>query len=206
MSKLMKKLQRLTSSSKKDNESHLVVDAVPTETTLKPQMVKSSTNGSQQQQQLVPTNDRLQDGGASPVQAEERLQDVTTTSNHLNQAQNILQFNNSSSIHIGNVLNYTLNQEQTTIGNDINDKSKPNDGSTEEGAGSLKKAYRRTRTIDALLRSTREVEHYELDIIATHLGEDWRSVARDLGFSNGEIDHFYEDNHAFGVKEVRMVA
>lgn len=50
-----------------------------------------------------------------------------------------------------------------------------------------------------------DLEHPEMDVIATHLGKDWRSVARDLGYSNGEIEHFFEDNFAYGVKEVSSI-
>lgn len=53
-----------------------------------------------------------------------------------------------------------------------------------------------------MMKSEMDLEHPIMDVIASHLGEDWRSVVRDLGFSNGEIDHFYEDNFAYGVKEV----
>lgn len=125
--------------------------------------------------------------------------------------QMIYQFNSSHGIHIGNAL--TINQNITQehhigLGEDDEDNEVVVDASPikekkpQVDSKVLRKKFPKTRTIELLLKCKLEIEHAEMDVIATHLGEDWRSVARDLGFSNGEIDHFYEDNFAYGVKEV----
>lgn len=42
-----------------------------------------------------------------------------------------------------------------------------------------------------------------LDVISTHLGENWRFLFRNhLGFSDGQIDQMNENYHISGVKEV----
>jgi len=54
----------------------------------------------------------------------------------------------------------------------------------------------------AMLKCTDLLEFRSMNIISTHLGEDWRTIGRQLGFSEGQIEQMYEDNYAKGIKEV----
>ncbi len=51
-------------------------------------------------------------------------------------------------------------------------------------------------------RSTDPVTERIMDVISTHLGENWRSLFRALDFSDGQIDQMKEDYYINGVKEV----
>lgn len=53
-----------------------------------------------------------------------------------------------------------------------------------------------------MMKSTEELSHRTMDVISTHLGEGWRDVVRQLGFSDGQIGQLYEENYAKGIKEV----
>lgn len=53
-----------------------------------------------------------------------------------------------------------------------------------------------------MMKSSDPMDHPLMELISTHLGEDWRMVVRDLGFSNAQLDQFQEDNIFKGVKEV----
>lgn len=53
-----------------------------------------------------------------------------------------------------------------------------------------------------MMKSSDSMDHPLMELISTHLGEDWRMVVRDLGFSNAQLDQFQEDNIFKGVKEV----
>lgn len=53
-----------------------------------------------------------------------------------------------------------------------------------------------------MMRSNEPVNERVMDVISTHLGENWRSLFRHLGFSDGQIDQMKEDYYINGVKEV----
>lgn len=53
-----------------------------------------------------------------------------------------------------------------------------------------------------MMKSTDELTHRACDVISTHLGEGWRNVIRELGFSDGRIEQMYEENQVKGIKEV----
>lgn len=53
-----------------------------------------------------------------------------------------------------------------------------------------------------MMRSNEPVNERVMDVISTHLGENWRSLFRNLGFSDGQIDQMKEDYYINGVKEV----
>ncbi|XP_059614350.1 protein immune deficiency [Phlebotomus argentipes] len=112
--------------------------------------------------------------------------DVTQVNN--TQACNVFQFSNVNNLHIGSV--YNISTEPGRIS--------PRQRSGQSG----ERIYRKTPSIDAMMKSQEKLEHEHIEIIATHLGEDWRNVARDLGYSQGQIDQLMEDNHISGVKEV----
>lgn len=206
MSKLLRKIGKVINTRSKDpksdsdESSYLRVDAIPTEKAVIPR-----PNSNEDHEEIL------------------EPQDIPSPSmNQANQFnspnQTVYQFNHANGIHIGN--NFTINQNITQDHNpeDRSELEDDDSGKQDEAASSestkvrkaqpnskeLRKKYPKTRTIELLLKSETDLDHFAMDIIATHLGEDWRSVARDLGFSNGEIDHFYEDNFAYGVKEVNL--
>lgn len=204
MSKLIRKLQsKVLNGKSKDlkkvteDPTDLQVDAVPTKTdlTVVPRSISSEPQDHHE-------------AGPGPTN--------TTTTQSMNQAnqfnspsQTVYQFNHANGIHIGN--NFTINQtnlqrDAQPLSDDDDEDNTPTQTKDQKpspvDSKLLRKKFPKTRTIELLLKSDQPLEHPDMDVIATHLGEDWRSVARDLGFSNGEIDHFYEDNFAYGVKEV----
>lgn len=201
MSFVIKKIGRAFKSKNKDDKNssdskesdELQVDAIPT---------------------VIPREIELNDD-LEEINSESQSSHSTGPINQANQfnspSQTVYQFNGSSGIHIGN--NFTINQDIVQHAPEKDDNEDVDEKIDKEVSSSssnkpavnnklLRKRFPKTRTIELLLKSDKDIEHSEMDVIATHLGEDWRSVARDLGFSNGEIDHFYEDNFAYGVKEV----
>lgn len=52
------------------------------------------------------------------------------------------------------------------------------------------------------MKSNEPLSHRPIDVIATHLGEGWRDIVRQLGFSDGQIEQMMEDHYVKGVKEV----
>lgn len=54
-----------------------------------------------------------------------------------------------------------------------------------------------------MMKSTDAVNERVMDVISTHLGENWRYLFRSLGYSDGQIDQTNEDwRNTNGVKEV----
>uniref|UniRef100_A0A1B0D139 Uncharacterized protein n=2 Tax=Phlebotomus papatasi TaxID=29031 RepID=A0A1B0D139_PHLPP len=104
------------------------------------------------------------------------------------QACNVFQFTNVNNLHIGSVFNITTEPERIS----------PRSRRSQDG----ERVFRKTPSIDAMMKSQEKLEHEHIEIIAMHLGEDWRNVARDLGYSQGQIDQLLEDHHITGVKEV----
>jgi len=104
----------------------------------------------------------------------------------INNAQtNFYQFSYVNGLHIGTSVQITNNAEPST-----SRRSSPSD-------------IRKTTTIDMMMKSTEPVNERVMDVISTHLGENWRFVFRTLGYSDGQIDQMYEDHHrGNGVKEV----
>uniref|UniRef100_A0A1L8DKT7 Putative receptor-interacting serine/threonine-protein kinase 1 n=1 Tax=Nyssomyia neivai TaxID=330878 RepID=A0A1L8DKT7_9DIPT len=110
------------------------------------------------------------------------------------QAGNVFQFTNVNNLHIGSVFNITTEAGGTEGARRVSPRARR----TQNG----ERVYRKTPSIDAMMRCPDRLEHEHIEIIATHLGEDWRNVARDLGYSQGQIDQLIEDNHIIGIKEV----
>lgn len=46
------------------------------------------------------------------------------------------------------------------------------------------------------------VEFETMDIASTHIEKNWKNIFRLLGFSDGEIDQKYLENHHISIKEV----
>lgn len=53
-----------------------------------------------------------------------------------------------------------------------------------------------------MIKCDDRLERETMNIIAENLGEGWRNVIRELGFSDGRIDQMVEDHHIKGVREV----
>lgn len=53
-----------------------------------------------------------------------------------------------------------------------------------------------------MMKSKEPVNERVMDVISTHLGENWRCLFRSLGFSDGQIDQMKENYYINGVKEV----
>ncbi|XP_055838774.1 protein immune deficiency [Episyrphus balteatus] len=122
---------------------------------------------------------------------------TTITNNQMavqnTQGQVVMQFSNVNGLQFGS--NYTFNSgklEQTLSPESSSAKPAPNNG-----------RLRRTRTIEAMMKSTEELDHKMMVVISTHLGEGWKNVLRDLGYTDGQIEQSIIDNQIQGgVKEV----
>ena len=67
---------------------------------------------------------------------------------------------------------------------------------------SSQKDYVVTDAINALFDSTVPVERKHLLFVSPHMNEHWRTTARLLDYSDGQISQFYEDYSRAGIKEV----
>lgn len=105
----------------------------------------------------------------------------------------VINVSNSSGVHIGNVHNYSL----FTNGS----KDKEND-SFKNKHSQTAGAEVRTPEVKQILSSEKLMKRGHIDIVATHLGGGWRDVGMKLGYSNGQLDHFYADFKHIGTKEV----
>ncbi|KAL9914579.1 protein immune deficiency-like [Glossina fuscipes] len=102
----------------------------------------------------------------------------------------VMQFSNVNKLHIGSV--YNVHNE-----NNANNKRK------NVPADHIYDRNRKTTTIVAMMQSQEEPSHRIIDTIATHLGEGWKMVMRELGFSDGQISQAIIDHHIHGnIKEV----
>uniref|UniRef100_A0A1A9WQG5 Death domain-containing protein n=1 Tax=Glossina brevipalpis TaxID=37001 RepID=A0A1A9WQG5_9MUSC len=116
---------------------------------------------------------------------------INTTNVQNSQQHVVMQFSNVSKLHIGSV--YNIHNE-----NNGNDKRNCN-----ERANHIYDRNRKTTTIVAMMQSQEEPNHRIIDTIATHLGEGWKTVMRELGFSDGQISQAIIDHHIHGnTKEV----
>ena len=50
--------------------------------------------------------------------------------------------------------------------------------------------------------SKKKIDDRNIDILSTHLGKHWTSLARKLGFHSGDIDRIEYDNRQYGLKEI----
>lgn len=53
-----------------------------------------------------------------------------------------------------------------------------------------------------MMKCNDPLEFAEMNIIAENLGQGWRNVIRELGFSDGKIEQLHEENAVKGIKEV----
>ncbi|XP_049547652.1 protein immune deficiency isoform X2 [Anopheles darlingi] len=89
---------------------------------------------------------------------------------------NVFQVKNTRNVHIGdNFFVETANRQNQ---------------SAEVNWTKLKQS----NTIMRMMHSSIEIDNEVLEIVARHLGYEWKSFARRLGYSKGQIDAFEEDN------------
>lgn len=124
------------------------------------------------------------------------LSPTTITNNQMavqnTQGQLVMQFSNVNGLQFGS--NYTFNSTGKQLGNTL---------SSPENVTSNTGRPRRTRTIEAMMKCSEELDHRMIDCISTHLGEGWKNVFRDLNFTDGQIEQSIIDNQVQGgVKEV----
>lgn len=94
----------------------------------------------------------------------------------------------STNVHIGSTNYYSVCPEST--------KTKKNNWESCDS----ERTYDVNRLLDSKLLISRE----HIDIISTHLGASWREIGKALGYSNGQLDNFQEDNKTSGNKEVSI--
>lgn len=92
---------------------------------------------------------------------------------------------NSSRVHLGTVNNFNYCWEERNNKGEMAEDAIPH-----------------TDEINRVLTSTTIVKKEHMELIATHLGLPWRDIGLELGYSSGQLDHFYQDNRAQGHKEV----
>uniref|UniRef100_A0A182SGR5 Death domain-containing protein n=1 Tax=Anopheles maculatus TaxID=74869 RepID=A0A182SGR5_9DIPT len=98
----------------------------------------------------------------------------------------VYQIRNATNLHIGN--NYTFNTA-------VVDEGASTSGSVAPGTSGVKWAnLRLSNTITQMMQSQDEVDTEILDTVSRHLGYEWKSFARKLEYSEGQIDAFEADN------------
>ncbi|XP_050075372.1 protein immune deficiency [Anopheles maculipalpis] len=98
----------------------------------------------------------------------------------------VYQIRNANNLHIGN--NYTFNTA-------VVDEGASTSGSPVAGRTGVKWAnLRLSNTISQMMHSTDEVDSEIIDTVSRHLGYEWKSFARKLEYSEGQIDAFEADN------------
>lgn len=125
------------------------------------------------------------------IEIQNNLESRINNMNVQNSQQHVvMQFSNVNKLHIGSVYN---------IHNENNDNNKRKN----VPADHIYDRNRKTTTIVAMMQSQEEPSHRIIDTIATHLGEGWKMVMRELGFSDGQISQAIIDHHIHGnIKEV----
>lgn len=103
---------------------------------------------------------------------------------------NSLSISHSTGVHVGNVTQIS-----------VNGMMNGNDPSALVPQQKRQLKNKKTKTINEMMQSADLLEHRTIDVIAEHL-EKWKDVARKLGFSEGQIEHFNLDFHVNGTKEV----
>ncbi|XP_035911284.1 protein immune deficiency isoform X1 [Anopheles stephensi] len=98
----------------------------------------------------------------------------------------VYQIRNATNLHIGN--NYTYNTAVVENGASTS-------GSAAGTSSGVKWAnLRLSNTISQMMQSPDEVDTEMIDTVARHLGYEWKSFARKLEYSEGQIDAFEADN------------
>lgn len=124
---------------------------------------------------------------------------MNTMNVHSAQQQVVMNFSNASNLHFGSV--YNFNQNLAACSSRIGSTSATEElASPTDGKRNL---TRKTVTIVTMMQSRDEPDPRLLDAVATHLGEGWKQVMRDLGHSEGQIEQAIIDHQMHGnIKEV----
>lgn len=214
----MKKIPLLSNlfsrSRSSSNVGTLETDAVPVDDPPENQTAQDSlNNGSmnsgdfnaalQLHNQMAESSDLMVAQRSNNQIVAEPLQSPTTITNNQMAVQNtqgqvVMQFSNVTGLQFGS--NYTFN-----TGKMEHTLSSPENTVAPSKLGSVTNTGRprRTRTIEAMMKSSEELDHRMIDCISTHLGEGWKSVFRDLDFTDGQIEQSVIDNQIQGgIKEV----
>ncbi|XP_044256597.1 protein immune deficiency [Tribolium madens] len=93
----------------------------------------------------------------------------------------VINISNANGIHVGSNYNVYLSKTETQP---------------------QKKDYIVTEPIRRLFDSGVPVDRKALIFLSPHINEHWRTMARALDFSDGQISQFYEDYIRSGIKEV----
>ncbi|XP_017960287.1 protein immune deficiency [Drosophila navojoa] len=128
---------------------------------------------------------------------------MNTMNVHSAQQQVVMNFSNASNLHFGSVYNFNQNltgcssrKGSTSTAEDVAG-ALPSDAKVRHGVP------RKTVSIVAMMQSQQEPDERLLDAVATHLGEGWKQVMRDLGHSEGQIEQAIIDHQMHGnIKEV----
>ncbi|KAH8372013.1 hypothetical protein KR093_009743 [Drosophila rubida] len=142
--------------------------------------------------------------GSALVNSSSNSNNTLNTMNvHSAQQQVVMNFSNASNLHFGSVYNFNQNLSASS-------SRKSSTSATDEGAAALtltpdgkRNLPRKTVSIVSMMQSEAEPDMRILDVVATHLGEGWKQVMRELGHSEGQIEQAIIDHQAHGnIKEV----
>jgi len=129
---------------------------------------------------------------------------MNTMNVHSAQQQVVMNFSNASNLHFGSVYNFNKNLS-------ANSSRKSSTSTQDEGAAAAltmspdgkRQLPRKTVSIVTMMQSQDEPDVRLLDTVATHLGEGWKQVMRQLGHSEGQIEQAIIDHQMHGnIKEV----
>lgn len=139
-------------------------------------------------------------GGALINSSSSNNNTMNTMNVHSAQQQVVMNFSNASNLHFGSVYNFNQNLSASS-------SRKGSTSATEELASptdaTKRQLPRKTVSIVTMMQSQDEPDPRLLDTVATHLGEGWKQVMRDLGHSEGQIEQAIIDHQMHGnIKEV----
>lgn len=137
--------------------------------------------------------------GGALVNSSNSNNTMNTMNVHSAQQQVVMNFSNASNLHFGSVYNFNQNLSACS-------SRKGSTSATEELASPTdgkRHLPRKTVSIVTMMQSQDEPDPRILDTVATHLGEGWKQVMRDLGHSEGQIEQAIIDHQMHGnIKEV----
>lgn len=141
--------------------------------------------------------DALAQLGFNHIQNEVAPRQITQM---MTQAQTVINISNAKGIHLGDTYVNTITNS-TTPQPATSTLLGPQNSSRRVSETSSRTKLKKTPTIVAMLESNQELEYRLIKVIAKHL-YNWKQVARELQYSEGQIQAFELDNHAMGVTEV----
>lgn len=127
---------------------------------------------------------------------------------HQTNSLNHLNISHSTGVHVGNVTQISINNTNHTNNEHLQalpqNRQHPFMRNISDSSSTLSvnsKYLKKTKTINEMMHSSEQLEHPTIDVIATHL-KNWKGVARKIGYSDGQIEHFILDFYVNGTKEV----